>query len=118
MIRVSVLTVAAFGLASLVGPASADRNCLTEDELAQLISEEAEADGYADTEFRITRQEDGQALLYWDHGGDTRSFYAVTIRANGCAVLTAKGNPRRFVFPKSAYNSGVFYEMDEFDPAG
>ena len=94
----------------------AAESCTSQHSVARQVILQAEREGPAVPVFRIARQSDGQAILYWDHGDHSKSFYAVTFRANGCAILTGKGNPRRFIFPKSAYNSGVFYEMDLFGP--
>lgn len=101
-------------LAALV-PASAKAKCSSKVSIAHLVAETAKRQGSGRPEFRITKQADGQALLYWRYGMDSRSFYAVTFRPDGCAVLTDAGQPRRFVFPRSAYNTGVFEEMAAFD---
>ncbi|MDH3742869.1 MAG: hypothetical protein OER56_14860 [Hyphomicrobiales bacterium] len=94
---------------------SADEQCANKTSVARQVSDIAKLQGVEKPEFRVTEQEDGQALLYWRHGMDSRSFYAVTFRPDGCAVLTDAGRPRRFVFPRSAYNTGVFEEMAAFD---
>ena len=94
--------------------ASAAEVCSTRDAVARHVRTSAIERGFAAPVFKIQRQADGQALLYWDYGERSNSFYAVTFRADGCAVLTEQGSPRRFVFPKNRYNTGVFYEMDLF----
>jgi len=93
----------------------ASEHCASQHSVAQHIAEQAELEGSVTPVFRIERQADGQAILYWDLGAHTQSFHSVTFRANGCAILTDRGSPRQFIFPKSAYNSGVFYEMDLFE---
>ena len=101
-------------LAALV-PASAKAKCSSKASVARQVAETAKQIGFMQPEFRYTKQADGQALLYWRFGMDSRSFYAVIFRSDGCAVLTKAGQPRRFVFPRSAYNTGVFEEMAAFD---
>lgn len=96
-------------------PASAKEKCSSKKLVARQVAETAKRQGVGQPEFRITKQADGQALLYWRFGMDSRSFYAITFRPDGCAVLTDTGQPRRFVFPRSAYNTGVFEEMAAFD---
>ena len=104
-------------LAVPLPPSVAGDKCLSKLLVAQQVNSTAKRHGLKRPEFRITRQADGQALLYWRHGMDARSFYAVTFRANGCAVLNRSGSIRRFVFPRSGYNTGVFEEMARFDDA-
>jgi len=107
--------IAALLLTTLVlrtEPATAAADCITHQRLTQQIQVLAAKNGYGTPEFRIKRNPDGQALVYWHYGEITGLFYAVTFRANECAILTDAGKPRRFVFPKSAYNSGVFFELD------
>ncbi|NNE23404.1 MAG: hypothetical protein HKN11_12425 [Rhizobiales bacterium] len=111
----SVVVCALLALPGALTPVSADDYCANRTSVARQISDIAELQGIEKPEFRITEQDDGQALLYWRHGMDARSFYAVTFRPNDCAVLTDAGRPRRFVFPRSAYNTGVFEEMAAFD---
>lgn len=101
-------------LAALV-PVNAKEECSNKGSVARQVTETAKRQGLGQPEFRVTKQADGQALLYWRYGMDSRSFYAVTFRPDGCAVLTDAGQPRRFVFPRSAYNTGVFEEMAAFD---
>ena len=109
------LLAAAFAcVPAACGTASAEEACATRDAVARQVRDTALERGLAEPVFKIQRQDDGQALLYWDYGERSKAFYAVTFRADGCAVLTDRGNPRRFIFPKSRYNTGVFIEMELF----
>ncbi len=99
----------------LAHEAYASEKCSDQQAVAREILMQAKVNGFGNPVFRIKRANDGQALLYWHHGDTSRSFYAVTFRANGCVILTESGKPRRFIFPKSAYNSGVFAELDKFE---
>lgn len=119
--RLPIVSLPVAAMLAVVGaalPAGAGEACVSTASLARQVSQAARQRGVKRPEFRITRQEDGQALLYWRFGMDSRSFYAVTFRPDGCAVLTRSGQPRRFVFPRSGYNTGVFEEMAVFDAAG
>ena len=91
--------------------------CINHNQLVQKITSETRASASGKPEFRIKRAEDGQSLVYWLDGNDNGRFYAATFNAKGCAILTDSGELRRFVFPKTAFNTGVFFEMDVFQPS-
>lgn len=91
--------------------------CITHQDLVRTVFEKLQQDKEENKtpEFRISNADDGQSLVYWHTGGQTGSFFAATFKSDGCAVLTTEGKLRRFIFPKTAYNTGVFFELDEFD---
>lgn len=95
--------------------ASAQNTCITHRNLVQQVLEKAQADKNQQPEFRINKADDGQSLIYWHTGGETGSFFAASFKPDGCAILTAMGELRRFTFPKTAFNTGVFFEMDKLD---
>ena len=111
----SILVCTLLTLQGMLVPLSADKQCARKAFVAREVLDNALRQGFEKPEFRITVQADGQALLYRRYGMDSRSFYAVTFWTDGCAILTDTGQPRRFVFPRSAYNTGVFEEMTPFD---
>lgn len=92
-----------------------ENSCITHDDLVIQVYEKSKTNDKEKLEFRIKTADDGQSLIYWHTGGKTGSFFAATFKSNGCAILTKKGKLRRFTFPKTAFNTGVFFEMDEFD---
>ncbi len=113
--RLITITVFVACLALPTPRPGASQSCADLQSVARQIKSYANSSGYGDPVFRIKRSDDGQALLYWHYGDKFKSFYAITFNATGCAVLVDGGKPRRFIFPKSAYNSGVFAELDEFE---
>ena len=117
LLRGTMLAAIFAGSSVLAHGVAASEKCSDKQSVARAIQMQAKVNGFGDPMFRIKRAADGQALLYWHYGDSFRSFYAVTFRANGCVILTDNGTPRRFIFPKSAYNSGVFAELDKFDLA-
>ncbi|MEM9330482.1 MAG: hypothetical protein AAGA53_04095 [Pseudomonadota bacterium] len=86
--------------------------CVKHPGLIKIVQLEATEKGHDSPKFRIKRAEDGQSLVYWHFGGRTGSFYAATFRTDGCAILTTSGTVRMFTFPKTAFNTGVFFELD------
>lgn len=93
-----------------------DRNvCITHHDLVRSVLEKTLKDKNKSAEFRINRADDGQSLIYWHTGGRTGSFFAATFKSDGCGILRDSGELRRFIFPKTAFNTGVFFEMDKFD---
>jgi len=92
--------------------AKAEETCIMHETLIRQIDSEALQDPEQKPEYRVTRADDGQSLIYWHYGGEKGRFFAVTFMSNGCAIMTDNGTPRKFTFPKTAYNTGVFFEMD------
>ena len=100
-------------LTSFISPALAQENtCITHKILIEEIYTNATNQTDETPEFRIAKTEDGQSLVYWHLGGENNSFNAVTFKTNGCAVLNPSGEIRKFIFPKTAFNTGVFFELD------
>lgn len=89
--------------------------CITHQDLVRTIAKNLEPEKNKAPEFRINKADDGQSLVYWHTGGETGSFFAATFKSDGCAVLTSSGELRRFTFPKTAFNTGVFFEMEKLD---
>ncbi|MEM7215185.1 MAG: hypothetical protein AAF423_06545 [Pseudomonadota bacterium] len=109
--------IAMFGVAGAVvlptiSHSETSSECVDYKTLVGLIQSKAKLEDYDSPEFRIKRADDGQSLIYWHYGEKTGSFYAATFRTDGCAILTSKGDLRRFAFPKTAFNTGVFFELD------
>lgn len=111
-----ILILIAFVLALTTQTSAQENNaCITHQDLVRTVLKTFEQDKSKTPEFRISNADDGQSLVYWHTGGRTGSFFAATFKSDGCAVLTTEGKLRRFIFPKTAYNTGVFFELDEFD---
>lgn len=117
MTHLKATIISLIGMFALTTHISAqeDKSCITHQDLVQMLVEKLKPERDQALEFRINKAEDGQSLLYWHTGGSTGSFFATTFKSDGCAILTTTGEPRRFIFPKTAFNTGVFFEMDEFD---
>ena len=111
-IIVPIVTVLVF---SGIANAQENQACITHQNLVQQINEKFQAQKDKTPEFRISKAQDGQSLLYWHLGGETGSFFAATFKKDGCAILTTNGELRRFTFPKTAFNTGVFFEMEKLD---
>jgi len=98
----------------MTAPAKAEDTCIMHETLIQQIDREALQEPEQKPEYRVTWSEDGQSLIYWHYGSEKGRFFAVTFMSDGCAIMTDKGTPRKFTFPKTAYNTGVFFEMDVY----
>lgn len=109
----TVGTVAFVSVMSSNTSLHAGETCLKHAKLTENIRIKAKLKGKGTPRFRIERDGSGQSIVYWDHGEAAKTFYGVTFRANGCAITLSNGLTRRYVFPKTRYNSGVFYEMEE-----
>lgn len=112
MIVSSVLVFTPPGIARSQEGDNPDDQCITHEAVIEEVQLEADKDEHKSAEFRITKADDGQSLLYWHFGGRTGSFHAVSFNAKGCAIHGASGIMRKFIFPKTAYNTGVFFEME------
>ncbi len=113
-----ILIPVPIALAVTTQPSAQESNaCITHQDLVRTVFEKLKQDKEKNKtpEFRISNADDGQSLVYWHTGGRTGSFFAATFKSDGCAILTTEGKLRRFIFPKTAYNTGVFFELDEFD---
>ncbi|MEM9279201.1 MAG: hypothetical protein AAGA76_11560 [Pseudomonadota bacterium] len=101
-----------FDIPALSANTDTNAHCINHQGLVTLVKSEATAKDYGSPVFRVKRAVDGQSLVYWHFGEKTGSFYAVTFKTDGCAILTDEGSLRRFAFPKTAFNTGVFFELD------